>query len=131
MSSALDNYCPSVEFPDPTMDHAKWLFEVSKCTERFSLRDYRALGRRIKKGRLWTIEAGMRFNSGLANKVIGVELMVKDYGDGHPARINHFFMVDEAKEFWKTGIEDGQSPEDILKGWDSLQSIMADANGAE
>lgn len=123
----LDDYMPDVEFPDPTMDHALWLAAVSQCTERFSLRDYRALGRKIKKGRLWTIEAGQRFNAGLNNKTIGVELMVKDYNDGKGlARINHFFMPDDVKEFWKTGLNDGQSPDDILKGWDSLQSILAD-----
>lgn len=117
----------TINFPDPTQEQHDWLAQIATIEEMFSLRDYRALGREQKKGRLWTIESGQRINSGLNNGTVRVELKVLPEG----ARVNHFAMTDEAKLFWKTGTEAGQSPADILKGWDALQNILSDGEKAE
>lgn len=114
------------QLPDPTQEQAEWLLQIHTLPDMFNLHDYRALGRLQKKGRLWTIESGQRINSGLNNGTIRVEMLTVE-----GRRINHFAMTDAAKQFWVTGATEGQSADDILKGWDALQSILGDSEKSD
>lgn len=114
----------NVKFPDPTVDHAQFLYNLSSLPPdtKLSLRHARAAGTEIKKGRVWTIEFGEHLNRGLNEGTLGVVMLTLPEG----ARINHFFMNEDALSFWQTGKESGQSAEDIFKGWEALQSIASD-----
>lgn len=117
-----------VNFPDPTVGHSDFLFTLSQMPPdtKLSLRDARAAGRLIKKGRVWTIEFGQHINDGLNEGTIDVVMLTISDDKGGTARVNHYFMKEDAISYWQTGRDAGQSAEDILNSWAALQSIASD-----
>ena len=115
-----------LNIPDPVTEQAAWAASIAQIDDKFSLRHYREAGRKIKKGKLWTIEVGQRIHVGLNAQYVDVVMLTVEGGD----KVNHFFMTDDAKVFWRSCLENGKTADEIHAGWEGMQSILNDGKQA-
>lgn len=113
------------DLPDPTGEYVDFIIGLMKINGGTAMLDYR-IAAPAKQTRLWVVCVAQHIADARLDGLIDITLVTTDQNE----RINEYFPKDEARIFWKNGIEEGMEPRQILDGWRAMRSITDDTQSS-
>lgn len=103
---------------DVCVPYVDWLMDMHNLPNGISVRDYQSTTS-DNRARLMIVEATRFISFGVRSRILRCEQITED-----EERVNHYMFTADAKTFWTNGIEAGNTPQEILDGWEAFQSVL-------
>ena len=110
------------KLPDPTKEYPAFVWELMEMGEQVNMHQFKSFAKAHKHNyHLWVICVSEHVSQARVDNLVEVGLtQTPETGD----QVNWYRPTEAAKQFFANAREDKRTPEETLRGWAALQSIM-------